>query len=167
MESQRKHTTIWNINDKPLGKITSANHQQRQGPVQEHRKMQRRKTKGHNRGPMPVREFTRNCWLLLASGHSRHTGLFLCCSGNVLRKTEMSYVDKVTYMPLPHKKVRPGSHSSREDGRVWLDEKILQQISGKSSFPFLKISSKHRQHVQLGSFTIFAAQILFTVQASL
>lgn len=36
--------------------------------------------------------------------------------GNVLRKTEMSYVDKVTYMPLPHKKVKPRSHSSREDG---------------------------------------------------
>lgn len=37
--------------------------------------------------------------------------------GNVLRKAEMPYVEKVTYIPLPYKKVNPRSQSSREDSQ--------------------------------------------------
>lgn len=75
--------------------------------------MQRRKTKGHNRGPMPVSlQGTARCsWQVVTADA---LGLSYAALGNVLRKTEMSYVDKVTYIPLPHKKVRPRSHSSRD-----------------------------------------------------
>lgn len=89
--------------------------------------------------------------------------LVISCAalGNVLRKTEMSYVEKVTSIPLPHKKVRPRSHSSREDSQssvALTDEKENHAaISENSSFPFLRILSKHRQHVPLGSLTIFVA----------
>ena len=74
------------------------------------------KPRGCNKGPMPTSlQGTAHC-----SSQAVPTGtpgISYTALGNVLRKAEMSYVEKVTYIPLPHKKVSPSSQSSRGDGQ--------------------------------------------------